>query len=65
MKRIFYTALLLLILTGCSNEFINLTGESKSWTGKYSANIDGNDEDGSYEFHFKNGDGILNFSCSK
>ncbi|MDQ0859751.1 lipoprotein [Bacillus sp. V2I10] len=61
MKRIFLTALLLLILTGCSNKFINLTGESKNWTGKYSANIDGNDEDGSYEFHFKNGDGNTQF----
>lgn len=54
--------LIVLILVGCSNNYIRLSGESKHWTGKYSANIDGNNEDGSYEFHFKKGDTDTNFS---
>jgi hypothetical protein len=56
MKKSFaFIILFVLILVGCSNTYIHFSGESKNWTGKYSANIVGNNEDGSYEFHFKNG----------
>lgn len=62
MKKTFlFVIFLVSILVGCSNQYILLSGESKHWTGKYSANIDGNNENGSYEFHFKNGRSKTNF----
>lgn len=62
MKKLFlFFILLVSILVGCGNKYIFLSGESKNWGGKYSANIDGNNEDGSYDFHFKNGDSNTNF----
>ena len=61
MKKIFIAVLFLGVLSGYSNQFINLSGESKSWTGKYTATSDGNDEHGSYEFHFKDGNDSTQF----
>ncbi|MDQ6596405.1 hypothetical protein E2K98_30015 [Bacillus salipaludis] len=62
MKKTFlFFILFVLILVGCSNEQILLSGESKNWKGKYLANIDGNNENGSYEFHFKKGNSKTNF----
>ena len=58
MKKIFIFILLFIAsLTGCSNnEYTVFSGESTHWKGKYSVNINGNEEHGNYEFHYKNGD---------
>ncbi|MEK3808073.1 hypothetical protein MHB63_16255 [Bacillus sp. FSL H8-0547] len=63
MKKLFIAVLLLGVLSGCTNQFINFSGESKSWTGKYTATIDGNEEHGSYEFHFKDGNESTQFNA--
>lgn len=57
MKKTVIFLLLLFFLVGCSFKYMEFSGESKSWEGKYSANIYGNDEDGNYTFFYKNGDG--------
>jgi major membrane immunogen (membrane-anchored lipoprotein) len=57
MKKTFlFVILLVSILAGCSDKYIFLSGESKNWRGEYSANIDGNREDGNYLFGYKNGE---------
>lgn len=57
MKKIVIFLLLINILGGCSSKYMEFSGESESWEGKYSANLHDNDEDGSYTFFYKNGDG--------
>ena len=57
--------LILLVLVGCSNEYILLSGESENWKGEYSANIDGNSEDGNYTFGYKNGENEPEFKNLK
>jgi len=49
--------LMIFILGGCSGKYIVFSGESTNWDGKYSTTINGNDEDGSYTFNYKTGDG--------
>ncbi|WP_203287933.1 hypothetical protein [Metabacillus sp. cB07] len=61
MRNLFIAVLFLGVLSGCTNQFITFSGESKSWTGKYTATIDGNEEHGSYEFHFKDGNESTQF----
>jgi major membrane immunogen (membrane-anchored lipoprotein) len=62
MKKPFlFVILLVSILVGCSNKHIFLSGESENWRGEYSANIDGNREDGNYTFGYKNGEKDINF----
>ncbi|MDX8291037.1 hypothetical protein SLL00_14585 [Metabacillus indicus] len=61
MRKLFIAVLFLGVLSGCTNQFITFSGESKSWTGKYTATIDGNEEQGSYEFHFKDGNESTQF----
>ena len=56
MKKIVFFLLLINILGGCSSKYMEFSGESENWEGKYSTNIHGNDEDGSYTFFYKNGD---------
>lgn len=46
---------------GCSDKYIVWSGESKNWKGKYAANIEGNDENGTYTFQYKNGDSNTKF----
>ncbi|MEH7454786.1 hypothetical protein [Gottfriedia acidiceleris] len=56
MRKIYMLILVtLLMLVGCSNESLHFKGESEHWKGVYSANIDGNSEDGQFEFVFKDG----------
>lgn len=61
MRNLFIAVLFLGVLSGCTNQFITFSGESKSWTGKYTTTIDGNEEQGSYEFHFKDGNESTQF----
>ncbi|MEM5015548.1 hypothetical protein WKH31_04565 [Metabacillus indicus] len=61
MRNLLIAVLFLGVLSGCTNQFITFSGESKSWTGKYTATIDGNEEHGSYEFHFKDGNESTQF----
>lgn len=61
MRNLFIAVLFLGVLSGCTNQFITFSGESKSWNGKYTATIDGNEEHGSYEFHFKDGNESTQF----
>ncbi|WP_199427071.1 hypothetical protein [Thermaerobacillus caldiproteolyticus] len=56
MKKPFLFVIFLVSILGCSNEFIFLSEESENWKGEYSANIDGNREDGNYIFGYKNGE---------
>ncbi|MBA2871344.1 putative lipoprotein NlpE involved in copper resistance [Anoxybacillus calidus] len=57
MKKPFlFVILLVLILVGCNNKHIFLSGEGENWKGEYSANINGNREDGNYIFGYKNGE---------
>lgn len=51
-----YVLILFMILTlvGCNNKSISLTGESDSWSGKYTANISGDKENGKFIFGYKN-----------
>ncbi|MGG1399666.1 hypothetical protein ABE288_17900 [Bacillus salipaludis] len=53
MKRLF-VLLIILCLSACSNQSVFLSGKSKHWEGQYSANIDGNREDGTFIFGYKN-----------
>ncbi|WP_027410576.1 hypothetical protein [Anoxybacteroides tepidamans] len=54
MKKLFFFVILLVFaLSGCGSEFISFSGESKNWKGEYSANIDGNSENGNYLFSYK------------
>ncbi|WP_410983438.1 hypothetical protein [Bacillus cereus] len=62
MKKAFLFLLLnILFLVGCSNEYVVFSGESNHWDGKYSVNIDGNEEYGIYTFRYKNSDGNTEF----
>ncbi|MGD6795958.1 hypothetical protein [Metabacillus indicus] len=61
MNKLLIAVLLLGILSGCTSQFITFSGESKSWAGKYTSTIDGNEEHGSYEFHFKDGNESIQF----
>jgi major membrane immunogen (membrane-anchored lipoprotein) len=57
MKKPFlFVILFVSILVGCGNKHIFLSGESENWKGEYSANIDGNTENGNYLFGYKNGE---------
>ncbi len=51
--RLLVPTLLLLILYGCNNDFISLTGESAYWKGEYSARIENTSEHGEYIFNYK------------
>lgn len=54
-----YVLILIMILTlvGCNNKTISLTGESDSWSGEYTANINGDKESGNFIFGYKNATG--------
>jgi major membrane immunogen (membrane-anchored lipoprotein) len=57
MKKLcIFLLLIVSILGGCSGKYIVFSGESKNWEGTYSTTINGRNEDGSYTFHYKNGD---------
>ncbi|WP_289137213.1 hypothetical protein [uncultured Brevibacillus sp.] len=63
MKKPFlFVFLLVSILVGCGSEYVILSGESDDWKGEYSANIDGNSENGNYLFSFKNGNNDTEFN---
>ncbi|WP_026677904.1 hypothetical protein [Fictibacillus gelatini] len=47
--------LILLVLAGCNEKYIFLSGDGDHWKGEYSANIEGDREDGKYTFRFKHG----------
>ncbi|QOR64921.1 hypothetical protein IM538_13815 [Cytobacillus suaedae] len=54
-KAIFlFVMILVTVLVGCGNKYFHFSGESDSWKGEYSANIDGTREDGEFVFGFKN-----------
>jgi uncharacterized lipoprotein NlpE involved in copper resistance len=58
MKKHFVLLFLMIfILVGCNNKSISLIGVSDSWSGKYTANISGNKENGKYIFSYKNATG--------
>jgi len=59
MKKLcIFLFLMISILGGCSSKYIEFSGESTNWDGKYSTTIiNGNEEDGSYTFFYKKGDG--------
>ncbi|MED1792858.1 hypothetical protein P4V54_09255 [Brevibacillus nitrificans] len=62
MKKPFlFVILFISILVGCGNDYIFLSGESENWKGEYSANIDGNKENGNYLFGYKNGNNATEF----
>ena len=62
MKKLcIFLVLMISILGGCSGKYMVFSGESKNWEGNYSTTINGNDEDGSYTFNYKNGDGNTKF----
>ncbi|KOF11961.1 hypothetical protein AC739_00125 [Planococcus glaciei] len=51
-----------LLLSGCNpDNYMELRGESNSWTGKYSATTGNSNEDGKYSFSFKKGYSSTNF----
>ncbi|MEJ9218701.1 hypothetical protein P4H46_10985 [Paenibacillus glucanolyticus] len=54
-----YVLVLLMILTlvGCNTKSISLTGESDSWSGEYTANINRDKENGKFIFGYKNATG--------
>ncbi|MGE7823708.1 hypothetical protein [Paenibacillus sp. NPDC093718] len=54
-----YVLILIMILTlvGCNDKSISLTGESDSWSGEYTANINGDKESGKFIFGYKNATG--------
>lgn len=43
------------MLTGCNQQVILLSGESESWEGEYTANVDGSTESGKFVFGYKKG----------
>ncbi|NRD76926.1 hypothetical protein HPT25_05385 [Bacillus sp. BRMEA1] len=49
------------MICGCTDKEIIFSGESKHWEGNYTVHIDGNNENGNYTFHYKNGDGKTKF----
>jgi len=49
MKKV-WILLLILTLVGCNHKSISLTGESVSWSGEYTANINGDKESGTFIF---------------
>ena len=55
-KLIAFLLIFIPILGSCSKEYSVFSGESQHWAGRYSVNIDGNEEHGNYDFHYKNGD---------
>ena len=58
MKKLCIFLLMISILGGCSSKYIEFSGESTNWDGTYSTTIiNGNEEDGSYTFFYKKGDG--------
>ena len=59
MKKLcIFLFLMISILGGCSSKYIEFSGESTNWDGKYSTTIiNGNEEDGSYTLFLKKGDG--------
>lgn len=59
MKKLcIFLILMIFILGGCSSKYIEFSGGSTNWDGKYSTTIiNGNEEDGSYTFFYKKGDG--------
>ncbi|MGG4108891.1 hypothetical protein AAXB25_33900 [Paenibacillus lautus] len=54
-----YVLILIMILTlvECNVKSISLTGESDSWSGEYTANINGDKESGKCIFGYKNATG--------
>jgi hypothetical protein len=51
-----FCLLLILILVGCTNsKSLLFTGQSVHWKGDYTANINGNNEDGVFTIRYKNG----------
>lgn len=57
MKNVWILLLLILVLVGCNSKSISLTGESVSWSGEYTANINGDKESGSFIFRYKDAKG--------
>ncbi|MDQ6597275.1 hypothetical protein E2K98_07500 [Bacillus salipaludis] len=60
MKKLF-VLLIIFCLAACSNQSVFLSGSSKHWEGQYSANIEGNREDGTFIFGYKNANKNTNF----
>jgi len=57
MKKIFLIMTLLVsILAGCNDDHVFLSGEGENWKGEYSANTNGNKENGNYVFGYKDGE---------
>ncbi|HEY4552225.1 MAG TPA: membrane lipoprotein lipid attachment site-containing protein [Bacillaceae bacterium] len=55
MRKYFFITVLLLILSGCGDEYVRFTGESESWKGEYTAYIGDARENGEYKFFYKEG----------
>lgn len=61
-KRFILFPLLLLLLSGCATLYMTFEGESESWKGDYTTNIDGDWEDGTFSFFYKEGDATTQLS---
>ncbi|CEG26255.1 membrane lipoprotein lipid attachment site-containing protein [Bacillus sp. B-jedd] len=55
MRKYFFITVLLVMLSGCGDEYVRFTGESENWKGEYTAYIGDARENGEYKFFYKEG----------
>ncbi|WP_281658756.1 membrane lipoprotein lipid attachment site-containing protein [Halobacillus sp. Cin3] len=63
-KIILYLFIVTLVLAGCANESIMLSGESSNWEGEYSADNGPDTEYGEFTFHYKKDEELKNLKIT-